>query len=96
MVALGTMSAPRPEHAHVAQPLAASRARTHAGFVRCVERGIAMGELSEGTDAQAMGTVFSSFLLGVSIPARDGIKISVFNASITELMKLWDAASNER
>lgn len=96
MVALGTMSAPRPEHAHVAQPLAASRARTHAGFVRCVERGIAMGELSEGTDAQAMGTVFSSFLLGVSIPARDGIKISVFNASITELMKLWDAASSER
>ncbi|RUR34354.1 TetR/AcrR family transcriptional regulator [Vreelandella nanhaiensis] len=96
MVALGTMSAPKPEHAHVAKPLAASRSRTHAGFVRCVERGIAMGELSEETDARAMGTMFSSFLLGVSISARDGIKISVFNASITELMKLWDAARNER
>ena len=94
MVALGTMSAPKNEHAHVTKPLAVSRARTHAGFVRCVERGIAMGELSEGTDAQAMGTAFSSFLLGVSISARDGVKISVFNASITELMKLWDAASN--
>lgn len=92
MVALGTMSASKPEHAHITKPLAISRAHTHAGFVRCVERGIAMGELSKGTDARALGTVFSSFLLGVSISARDGIKISVFNASITELMKLWDAA----
>ncbi|MBE0402470.1 TetR/AcrR family transcriptional regulator [Halomonas citrativorans] len=92
MVALGTMSASKPEHTHVTKPLAVSRARTHAGFVRCVERGIAAGELSEGTDARALGTAFSSFLLGVSLSARDGIKISAFNASITELMKLWDTA----
>ncbi len=96
MVALGTMCAPRPEHAHVAKPLAISRSRTHAGFVRCVERGIATGELSKGTDAQALGAAFNSFLLGVSIAARDGIKLSVFNASITELMKLWDSEKNKQ
>jgi AcrR family transcriptional regulator len=39
MVALGCMSAPTPEHAAVAAPLTASRARTRAGFARCVERG---------------------------------------------------------
>lgn len=91
MVALGTMSASRPEHAHVAEPLTTSRLRTHAGFVRCVERGIATGELSEETDAQAMGTMFNSFLLGVSLLARDGVKMPVFNASIAEIMKLWDS-----
>lgn len=96
MVALGTMSAPGPEHAHVAEPLAISRSRTHAGFVRCVERGIATGELAENTDAHAMGTAFNSFLLGVSISARDGIDVSVLSASITGLMKLWDVASNEQ
>lgn len=92
MVALGIMSAPTPEHAHVAKPLTDSRARTLEGFVRCVKRAIDTGELSEKTDARAMGIAFNSFLLGVSIAARDGVKISVFNAAITELMKLWDAA----
>lgn len=92
MVALGIMSAPTPEHAHLAKPLTASRARTLQGFVRCVERAIASGELSCRTDARSLGVAFNSFLLGVSISARDGVKVSVFNASITELMKLWDAA----
>lgn len=92
MVALGTMSAPTPEHAHVAKPLTASRSRTLQGFVRCVERAIAAGELSGSTDARSMGTAFNSFLLGVSISARDGVKLSVLNASITTMMKLWEAA----
>ena len=60
--------------------------------MRCVERAIAAGELSCRTDARSLGVAFNSFLLGVSISARDGVKVSVFNASITELMKLWDAA----
>lgn len=94
MVALGIMSTPTLEHAHIAQPLAASRARTLEGFVRCVKRGIATGELSDKTDARALGTAFNSFLLGVSIAARDGVNAAVFDASITELMKLWEAARN--
>jgi len=90
MVALGIMSAPTPEYANVVAPLTASRARTLQGFVRCVERGIASGELSETTNAQSMGIVFNSFLLGVSISARDGVSASDFSSSIAELMKLWD------
>jgi len=94
MVALGGMSAPAPEHAHVAKPLTASRLRTLHGFVRCVERGIKSGELSERTDARSLGTTFNSFLLGVTISARDGVKPAVLNASITALMTLWDAHSS--
>jgi AcrR family transcriptional regulator len=96
MVALGIMSTPTAEHVHIAKPLTASRSRTLQGFVRCVERGIATGELSEQTDARSLGTTFNSFLLGVSISARDGVKISVFNSSISELMKLWDAARKNK
>ncbi|CAM3993514.1 HTH tetR-type domain-containing protein [Bordetella tumbae] len=95
MVTLGIVSAPTPEHAHVVKPLAASRARTLEGFVRCVERGVVTGELAQGTHARAMGNAFNSFLLGVSISARDGVKLSTINMSITELMKLWDICKVE-
>ncbi|WP_219116362.1 TetR/AcrR family transcriptional regulator [Janthinobacterium sp. UMAB-56] len=91
MVALGCMSAPTTEHAAVATPLTASRTRTRAGFARCVERGMASGELSAQTDGGALAFVFDSFLSGVSIQARDGVGYAVFDAAITQLMRVWDA-----
>lgn len=91
MVALGGMSATSPENQHVTHPLSVSRARTQAGFIHCVERGIATGELSPNIDAGTLGTLFNSFLLGVSIAARDGVALEVFNTAISELMKLWEA-----
>lgn len=91
MVAFGTMSAPTPAHADVAKPLAESRARTYAGFIRCVERAIASGELAASADARTLATVFNSFLLGVSISARDGVEVSTFLGAIAEVMKVWDA-----
>ena len=91
MVALGCMSAPTAEHAAVAAPLTQSRARTRAGFVRCVERGMASGELPADTDAAALASVFDSFLSGVAIEARDGVDYAVFGSAITQLMRVWDA-----
>jgi AcrR family transcriptional regulator len=91
MVALGTMSAPTPEHAAVAEPLAHSRARSRAGFVRCVERGIASGELSGAADPHFVGAVFDAFLLGVSIQARDGVQYRVLDAAVSQLMAVWDS-----
>jgi AcrR family transcriptional regulator len=91
MVALGCMSAPTTDHAAVAAPLTASRARTRAGFVHCVERGMASGELPAGTDASALAAVFDSFLSGVSIQARDGVGYAVFDLAITQILRVWDA-----
>ena len=91
MVALGCMSAPTAEHAAVAAPLTQSRARTRAGFVRCVERGMADGELPADTDAVALASVFDSFLSGVAIQARDGVGYAVFGSAITQVMRVWDA-----
>ncbi|MNJ80692.1 hypothetical protein D3C77_791720 [compost metagenome] len=57
-----------------------------------MERGIASGELVATTDAKVLGTLFNSFLLGVSLAARDGVRYPVFDAAITQLMLQWDAA----
>jgi len=93
MVGLAVMSATSAENTEVTKRLTESRARTHAGFVSCVERGVAEGALLAGTNAHAMAGVFNGFLLGLSTLARDGIRHSVFDASITQVMKLWDVSA---
>jgi AcrR family transcriptional regulator len=90
MVTLGVMSAPSPENAHVAQALTHSRARTRAGIVACVERGVSEGLLADDTNAAAMATVFDSFLQGISILARDDTPIENIDAAITQVMRTWD------
>lgn len=94
MVTLGVMSAPSPENAHVAQALTHSRARTRAGIVACVERGVSGGLLAEDTNAAAMATVFDSFLQGISILARDDTPIESIDAAITQVMRTWDVAAS--
>jgi len=93
MVTLGVMSAPSQENAHVAQALTHSRARTRAGIVACVERGVSEGLLAEDTNAAAMATVFDSFLQGISILARDDMPIESIDAAITQVMRTWDVAA---
>lgn len=92
MVSLGVMSAPSAEHASVVQPLADSRARTRAGLRHCVARAINSGELAADTDARVLATVFDSFLLGVSILARDGVPCAQIDAAISQVLRTWDAA----
>jgi len=93
MVALGAMSAPSDEHAAVTEPLAKSRARTRAGFVACVQRGVDSGELRADTEPRALAAVFDAFLLGVSTLARDGVRHAVIEQAIPQAMSAWDAAS---
>ncbi len=93
MVTLGVMSAPSPENAHVAQALTHSRARTRAGIVACVERGVSEGLLADDTNAAAIATVFDSFLQGISILARDDTPIENIDAAITQVMRTWDVAA---
>ncbi|CAI0935000.1 TetR/AcrR family transcriptional regulator [Serratia grimesii] len=91
MVALAVMSGGADEHAAVLKPLTDSRQRTLNGFIHCIQRGIATGELVKQTDPAVIATLFDSFLLGVSTLARDGIHYRVLDDAITALMKLWDA-----
>ncbi|WP_144640047.1 TetR/AcrR family transcriptional regulator [Bordetella genomosp. 13] len=92
MVGLAVMSAPSAEHAEVTAPLTRSRARTRAGITACVQRGVDSGELRPDTDVRALATVFDSFLLGLSVLARDGVRHAAMDAAITQVLSAWDAA----
>lgn len=93
MVTLGVMSAPSPENARVVEALTQSRARTRAGILACVKRGMSVGELPTNTVAPALATVFDSFLQGISILARDDTTIEVIDAAITQVLMTWDIAA---
>ncbi|MGF6514340.1 AcrR family transcriptional regulator [Pseudomonas sp. BT76 TE3572] len=94
MVTLGMMSAPSPENARVVDALTQSRARTRAGILACVERGVSAGQLPGNFYAPAMATVFDSFLQGISILARDNTQHGVIDAAITQIMLTWDMAAS--
>ncbi|CAI1679253.1 Bacterial regulatory proteins, tetR family [Serratia ficaria] len=90
MVALGVIAGGA-EDAAVLQPLADSRRRTLNGFIFCVERGIAAGELAADVQPAVLATVFDSFLLGVSTLARDGVSHQALDDAVTRLLSVWDA-----
>ncbi|MGO4744857.1 TetR/AcrR family transcriptional regulator [Serratia quinivorans] len=90
MVALGVMAGGSQEHSAVLKPLADSRQRTLNGFIRCIERGVATGELAQQTQPAVIATLFDSFLLGVSTLARDGVSYRELDDAVTALMKVWD------
>ena len=71
--------------------LAAERRRNRAGLLACVARAVAAGELRDGTDATALATLFESVVVGLSTQARDGVPLSALEASITQVMSVWDA-----
>jgi AcrR family transcriptional regulator len=90
MVGLGVMSAPSAENAAVAAPLARSRDRTRAGVAATIARGVASGQLSQHANVDALTAMFSTFLFGISIQARDGVSIDELNSAITQMMQIWD------
>lgn len=96
MVALGVMSAGTPDNAAVTAALTASRARTRAGILACVRRGIAQGELNTATDPMALARVFESFLLGLSTLARDGATQENLDAAVTQVLQLWEVCADRK
>ena len=70
--------------------LAEDRTRNRKGFDNCVRRAIEAGELPASTHAAALATMFDAFLQGMSIQAREGTSLAKLNASITQVMSIWD------
>lgn len=92
-MALGLLSACTVESKAISQPLAEARSLNRAGMVACVERAIASRELSPTVVPEALATVFDSFLLGISVLARDGVPLKQIDDAVTQVMTLWDASS---
>jgi len=94
MVALGVMGACSSGSEAITELLRNVRTRTRTGFRSCVERGIESGELRQSTNATALATAFDSFLLGISVLARDRVRYSVIENAVIDAMGMWDAASD--
>lgn len=93
LVALGILGSYADEESSVALPLRQARARTRAGLLACVRRGIARGDLAAGTDAGALAALFEGFMLGLSPMARDGVPLAVIEGAVGQVMRLWDLNS---
>lgn len=72
--------------------LAGHRRQIRGGFQRCIERGIRLGELPPTVGVESLATTFHTFLLGLSIQARDGASSDTLDLSVTRVMTLWDLA----
>ena len=83
-----------PENRHLQVLLATERQRNRAGLRDCVQRAMDAGELRADIDADALAAVFDTFLVGLATQARDGVPVKVLDAGISELMRVWDAASS--
>lgn len=88
MVALGCVGAGADDSC-VPLPLREARARTRAGLLACVKRGIEAGDLPKGSDAAALAALFEGFMLGISPMARDGVQLPVIEKAIDQLMDIW-------
>ncbi len=80
-----------PENRHLQAWVATEREANRADLQACVERAVASGELSRGTDAGALADVFNTFLVGLSTQARDGASHASLERAVSQLMSLWDA-----
>ncbi len=80
-----------PENRHIQTRLTAERERNRQALRSCVKRAMTAGELPPGTDAAALAAVFNTFLLGMSMQARDGVSLPSLEAAISQLLKIWDA-----
>lgn len=91
LVSLGYLSACSEESKAISRPLAEARTANRAGIKACVERAIAAGELPATVASEALAAVFDSFLLGLSVLARDGASLETLDAAVTQVMTVWDA-----
>ena len=80
-----------PGNRHIQTAAVVERQRNTAGFLACVPRAVASGELRPDTDAGALAAVFNTFLLGLTPQARDGVPLAILDAAISQLMQIWDA-----
>ncbi|WLG98255.1 TetR/AcrR family transcriptional regulator [Pseudomonas sp. FP198] len=91
LVSLGYLSACSEESKAISRPLAEARTANRAGIKACIERAIAAGELPATVASEALAAVFDSFLLGLSVLARDGASLETLDAAVTQVMTVWDA-----
>ncbi|MCH7315017.1 TetR/AcrR family transcriptional regulator [Acinetobacter sp. ANC 3882] len=80
-----------PENERIQKFLSKQRAKTREKFQQCIQRAVDTLSLPADTEVCAYAASLHSFLLGLSMQARDGVSGTVLNHAVTELMHDWDA-----
>jgi AcrR family transcriptional regulator len=79
-----------PEHSGVRELLAEERRDDVAALQARLDRGIAEGDLTPGTDTGALARFYSTVLDGMSIKARDGASNAELHAVADAALAAWD------
>lgn len=80
-----------PENERIQKFLSKQRAKTREKFQQCIQHAVDTLNLPADTVVCAYAASLHSFLLGLSMQARDGVSGTVLNHAVTELMRDWDA-----
>ena len=78
-----------PANTHLQALVAAERKRTRDAIRGCVDRAVRSGELKPDTDAEGLGTLCESLLVGMSVQARDGVPPGALDAAVSSVLNLW-------
>ena len=95
LLVLSTSTCP-PKSAALREQLMAERKRTQAGLLACVRRAVARGDLPDSVKPKALATTFDTFLQGMTVMAREGATLAVLEASISQMLMLWDTLASAR
>ncbi|MBC9205238.1 TetR/AcrR family transcriptional regulator [Roseomonas aerophila] len=80
-----------PENRHLRALVQQERERNRTALADCIQRAVDRGELQAKTDTAGLTTLFNTFLLGISLEARDGTELEKLDAAASQLMRMWDA-----
>lgn len=81
-----------PASDEIAQVLQDERIRNRDAIAAQIRRALALGDLASTTDVDAMTGLFNTFLVGLSMAARDGASPSQLEASVDQIMSVWREA----
>ena len=79
-----------PENEHLRALVAVNRQRTRDAIRNCIDRAVVTGELRQDADAVGLAALAEALLVGMSIQVRDGVSLTVIEAAVSNLLRLWD------
>lgn len=73
---------------------AIERHANREAIAQCVAAAIESGTLPRDVEPIGLAAMFEGLLLGISLLARDGVKLDVLEAAISNAMRAWDTLTN--
>ncbi|RKK01362.1 TetR family transcriptional regulator [Pseudoroseomonas wenyumeiae] len=85
-----------PENRHLRTLVEQERERNRTALADCIQRAVDCGDLRADTDTAGLATLLNTFLLGISLEARDGTAHGKLDAAASQLMRMWDALAEPK